>query len=232
MNNNYLVVSIKSWNKAIFDSKISKFEGQWFYISSLEQLTLKYLHKINPRYIFFMHWSYMVPVEITSAYTCICFHMTDLPFGRGGSPLQNLIIRGFKETKISAVLMNDKIDAGPIFCKNKLSLEGTAEEIFKKAALIEVDMILYIIKNHPKPVPQTGETVLFKRRTFADSIINMPQDIYSIYDMIRMLDAEGYPRAYILKDGFKYEFWRPHINENDQSIEAQVKITKISKGLE
>ena len=29
--------------------------------------------------------------------------MTDLPYGRGGSPLQNLIIRGFESTKISAI---------------------------------------------------------------------------------------------------------------------------------
>ena len=31
--------------------------------------------------------------EIHENYKCIIFHMTDLPFGRGGSPLQNLISR-------------------------------------------------------------------------------------------------------------------------------------------
>jgi len=32
--------------------------------------------------------------EIFENYEIILFHMTDLPYGRGGSPLQNLIVRG------------------------------------------------------------------------------------------------------------------------------------------
>ena len=43
--------------------------------------------------------------------------MTDLPYGRGGSPLQNLILKGKKTTKITAFKMIDKIDAGPIYLK-------------------------------------------------------------------------------------------------------------------
>ena len=46
-----------------------------------------------------------MPSEIIRNYECICFHETDLPFGRGGSPIQNLIVRGFKTTKISAIKM-------------------------------------------------------------------------------------------------------------------------------
>jgi len=43
--------------------------------------------------------------------------MTDLPFGRGGSPLQNLIERGIKKTKISAIKVDGGIDTGDIFFK-------------------------------------------------------------------------------------------------------------------
>ena len=41
--------------------------------------------------------------------------MTDLPFGRGGSPLQNLIVRGYKETMLSAIKCVGEVDAGPIY---------------------------------------------------------------------------------------------------------------------
>ena len=43
--------------------------------------------------------------------------MTDLPYGRGGSPLQNLIINGHKETMMSALRCVQELDAGPIYLK-------------------------------------------------------------------------------------------------------------------
>ena len=48
--------------------------------------------------------------------------MTDVPFGRGGSPLQNLISRGIYETKISAFRCVAEMDAGPVYPKRPFSL--------------------------------------------------------------------------------------------------------------
>ncbi len=36
-------------------------------------------------------------------FECVCFHMTDVPYGRGGSPLQNLIIREPQEYETDRV---------------------------------------------------------------------------------------------------------------------------------
>jgi hypothetical protein len=60
--------------------------------------------------------------------------MTDVPFGRGGSPLQNLIVRGRRETKLTALRMSREFDAGPVYMKEPLSLEGGAEEIYLGSA--------------------------------------------------------------------------------------------------
>ena len=67
--------------------------------------------------------------------------MTDLPFGRGGSPLQNLIKNRFSETVITAIECSKEIDAGDIYLKEKLSLNGSAEEIFLRANIIIKRMI-------------------------------------------------------------------------------------------
>ena len=48
-------------------------------------------------------------------YDCVIFHMTDLPYGRGGSPLQNLIIRGYKKTNVVSNKCVGEVDAGPIY---------------------------------------------------------------------------------------------------------------------
>jgi methionyl-tRNA formyltransferase len=105
------------------------------------------------RYIFFPFWSHKVPKEITDKYECVCFHMTDVPYGRGGSPLQNLILRGHTETVISALRMTDEMDAGPVYMKRPLSLEGSAQEIYERAAGIISGMMREIAETEPTPVP-------------------------------------------------------------------------------
>ena len=67
--------------------------------------------------------------------------MTDLPYSRGGSPLQNLILRGHQETQIIALRCVAELDAGPIYMKRPLSLEESAYEIFVRAADVVQEMI-------------------------------------------------------------------------------------------
>jgi methionyl-tRNA formyltransferase len=177
-----------------------------FVITSRERLTLDTLININPEYIFFPHWSWKIPKEIYDRFNCVIFHMTDLPFGRGGTPLQNLISRGIYETKITALRATAVIDGGPVYLKRPLSLYGTAEEIYTRCALEIKDMISFIEKNKPIPVEQTGTPVVFKRRTVEDS--KMPFEFGKVFDHIRMLDAEGYPKAFIRYGDYKIEFSR------------------------
>ena len=57
-----------------------------------EDLTPERLASLDPRYVFFLHWSWKIPAEIHTRFECVIFHMSDVPYGRGGSPLQNLIV--------------------------------------------------------------------------------------------------------------------------------------------
>jgi methionyl-tRNA formyltransferase len=191
------------------------------------ELTMDTLAKANPSYVFFLHWSHLIPTEIYESFTCIVFHMTDLPYGRGGSPLQNLITRGHSETMLSAIKVEAGIDAGPVYLKKKLSLAGTAEEIFLKAGKLMVDMINEIVTNKLQPVRQEGEVVLFKRRKPEDSNIRSIDRLETVYDFIRMLDAPGYPKAFIETEFLRFEFAKATLKSD--SVMADVKITLKSK---
>lgn len=193
-------------------------------ISSNAGLVANDLKKIDPRIIFFPHWSKNIPAEIYRDYECIIFHMTDLPYGRGGSPLQNLIVRGHKVTMISALRCVAELDAGPIYIKKPLSLSGSANEIFSRTDALIEDMIVEILKSNPEPMPQNGEPVVFKRRKPEEGDWSKAQNLSEVYDYIRMLDAEGYPPAHIHSGVFKLEF--NNANKNNNTITAEVKITK------
>ena len=194
---NYLVAAIKPWNQRAFTRRIPDFPGEWHLIDQPQDLSAERLASLKPRYVFFPHWSWSVPGEILEAAECVCFHMTDLPFGRGGSPLQNLIVRGHIDTVMTAFRMTDEMDAGPVYMKQPLTLEGTAQEIFERAADLSFNMMMEIIKDKPAPVPQTGEPVIFSRRTPDQNRVPVGATPETLYDHIRMLDAETYPPAFL-----------------------------------
>ena len=223
----YLVLSSKPWNKDIFEKKISKHPGEWYFISEPKNLTEKKIKEIKPRYIFFLHWSWKVPERIVYNYECVCFHMTDVPYGRGGTPLQNLIIRGHKKTKLTALKMTENFDAGPVYLKSSLSLDGRAEDIYFRASSLASDMILKIIKKNFKPKPQRGKVVIFKRRKPRESEIPRLENIKQFYNFIRMLDAQDYPKAFLKYKGFVLEFFCPKLTKNQ--IYSKVKIKKYLK---
>jgi len=90
---NIIIATTKSWN--IKNAQKFKKENESKYnttiITNKDELTFEKVKLINPEYILFPHWSWIIPKEIFENFTCVVFHMTDLPFGRGGSPLQNLL---------------------------------------------------------------------------------------------------------------------------------------------
>lgn len=197
-------------------------------ITKNADLTQDRLSKLNPKYVFFPHWSHKIPEEIFLNYECVIFHMTDVPFGRGGSPLQNLIARGIYETKISALKCVREMDAGPVYLKRNLSLYGDAEEIYIRAGKIIEEMILEIIQNNPVPKEQEGSVVEFKRRTPVQGNISPLGSLEQVFDYIRMLDAEGYPKAYLEIGGFRFVFSRASLK--DGHIKADVTIYEENDG--
>lgn len=187
-----------------------------------EELTVEVLDAFNPSYVIFPHWSWRIPDEIVDRYECVVFHMTDLPFGRGGSPLQNLVVRGIEQTQLSALRCERQIDAGPVYLKMPLSTLGTAEEVFLRAAKLMLPMIVRIIDEGVQPMPQIGEPTAFERRRPAQSDLSQAVTLEQIYDLIRMLDADGYPPAYLDVGPIRLSFSRASLRS--ESVVADVTI--------
>jgi methionyl-tRNA formyltransferase len=223
----YVVATIKSWNAAAFHRRTPPLPGVWHLIERREDLTAERLAAINPRYVFFPHWSWVVPLEVRQVAECVCFHMTDVPYGRGGSPLQNLIVRGHDKTKLSALRMVDELDAGPIYAQCTLDLSGRAQEIYERAADHVYDLIGTIVRNEPAPAPQDGSPTVFRRRHPEQSRIPESTKLSQLYDHIRMLDAETYPLGFVETGGYRMEFRRPELK--DDALHAQVVITRSDR---
>ena len=207
--NKYLVATIKSWNIRCFSRLKELFpDYDFMMVNKKEELTIELLETYKPKYIFFPHWSWIIPEEVYNNYNCVVFHMTDLPFGRGGSPLQNLLVRGIYNTKISAIKVCSGVDTGPIYFKESLDIsDGSADEIFTRVSdIVFTKMIPRFMGSELFPIEQEGEIVSFKRRKPEESEIPDGLSQRQIYDYIRMLDGEGYPAAFKRYDGGKMYF--------------------------
>jgi methionyl-tRNA formyltransferase len=222
-----IIATIKSWNIDNAEKLRRAVAGKHeiTIITKPEDFTLEVVNAIDPRYIFFPHWSWYIPASIFTKHACIGFHETDVPFGRGGSPIQNLIVRGFKETVISAIDIADDMDAGDVYMKHPgLSLDGTVAEILKRASNIIFETMIPDLLDHPRvPLPQTGEVTVFTRRK--DNEIPGDITLEQCYDRIRMLDGEGYPSAYILHGKHKIEFTRAQLDRYIDVLTVYFKIT-------
>lgn len=228
-----IIATIKSWNIERAKALQKQYERVHDIViyTTKEEFTADNVCDFRPDYIFLPHWSYIMPREITDNWECVVFHMTDLPYGRGGSPLQNLIVRGHKDTKISAIRMTEKLDGGPVYMKHALSLDGSAQEIFVRCSdIIFQEMIpMFLNEGMEKitPIPQEGEPVVFKRRKPEEGKITPDMKTAQIYDYIRMLDAEGYPRAFIEFGDYRLEFEQASLSDDEKELSARVVFRRV-----
>ncbi len=226
MRQSHMILASRPWYDGMAE-RLEESTGDVFYrIATPAELETTDLDAIQPRYVFVPHWSWILPESIWGRFETIIFHMSDLPFGRGGSPLQNLIVRGFAETQVTALRCVAELDAGPVYLKRPLSLLGTAEEIFLRAAVQVEGMIRAILRDSPVPSPQNGVPSVFKRRAPKDGNMAELATLAAAYDHIRMLDAEGYPPAFLEAGPFRLEFKRAALRHD--RIEADVSITLAS----
>jgi len=155
--------------------------------------------------ILFLGWSWIIPPKVTSKFLCLGVHPSDLPQYRGGSPIQNQIINGLTESKVTLMTLSEnKLDAGDIWLKNKLSLKGdNIDKIFNHIIESSVSLLNYFFSQFPniEPIKQDiSKGTYFKRRQPKDSCIFLDDfkkiSLVEFYNQVRCL-TYPYPNLYL-----------------------------------
>lgn len=221
-----VLVSNKKWHRQYVDELARRTNSEVVYIEEKADVCYEYLLTCNPDWVFFPHWSYRIPADVYENFRCVIFHMTDLPFGRGGSPLQNLIARGIYETRMSALKCSGELDAGDIYLKRNLSLWGSAEEIYLRAAELSKEMMIEIVREDLQPKAQEGEKVVFRRRTPEEGNLCQLNSLNKVFDYIRMLDADTYPQAFVDINHLHIEFSRAALRDGHILADAKIMLNE------
>ena len=88
------------------------------------------LNTFQPNHIFLIGWSWIINHELINKFSIFCFHPSDLPKYRGGSPIQHQILDNITKTKMTLFKINKYLDGGPIFKKKTLYLNTNMKNIF------------------------------------------------------------------------------------------------------
>jgi len=159
---------------------------------------------LNPDLIICAAYSLILPKEVLDVpkFGCLNIHPSLLPKYRGPSPIQYAILNGDKETGVTIIKMNEKIDAGPIVVNYKLQITNykfTTPQLSQKLSEIGADLLLKILPNwlsgkirpQPQDESQATYTKIIKKE---DGLINWQRSAQEIERQIRAFTP--WPGAY------------------------------------
>lgn len=192
-------VGYRAWALKIYSSLENEFDT--LVIRSKKEYNEETIRKYNPDYVLFYGWSWIIDKKLLEDYTCIMLHPSPLPRYRGGSPIQNQIINGEKDSAVSLFIMNQGIDTGDIIAQEYFSLEGQLSDILDRITQIGTRLTLNFLKDGFTRIKQDEtRATFFPRRKASENEITIEELLNKngeyLYNKIRMLQ-DPYPNSYI-----------------------------------
>jgi methionyl-tRNA formyltransferase len=193
------------------NSWIVPFAAQWVHILNTEGVTCNMLHEHNE----------VVEGDILCLLGCekkfnalhlnkfnLVVHESDLPLGRGMSPFTWQVVEGKKEIVVSLLEARDEIDAGVIYEKITVKLNG--DELVNEWRELQANATIQLIQKFISKYPnilgteQIGEATYYRKRNHNNSKLDIDKSIAEQFNLLRVVDNERYP-AWFEMNGIAYE---------------------------
>lgn len=152
-------------------------------------------------------------------YGCVNVHASLLPELRGGAPIHYAILQGKKETGITIMYMAEKLDAGDIISREKLTIQESDHvgTLHDKLSVIGARLLMDTL---PAIFSRTNDSIEQDelQATFAPNITREQERIdwsrtnVQVYNQIRGLHP--WPVAYTMFAGKRMKVWWGERDEN------------------
>jgi methionyl-tRNA formyltransferase len=137
-------------------------------------------------------------------------HASDLPKGKGWSPLTWRILEGDNEIPVVLFEAAEKVDDGPIYLREKIVFQGTEliDEMRLELGRTTISLCSRFLEQYPaiaaRGEEQRGESSYYPRRTPADSRLDPDRTLREQFPLMRVADNARYPCFFEL-DGCTFE---------------------------
>ena len=169
----------------------------------------KELKKLKPDLMIIAAFGEIIPEKILQIPRrgCLNVHPSLLPKYRGASPIQFAILNGEQETGVTIILVNEKMDRGPILAQTKIKLKENKiifPDLEKKLAELGAELLVKIIPdwigNNIKPESQREKEATYtKVLKKEDGKINWSKEAQDIERQVRAFNP--WPGAFCNCEG-------------------------------
>ncbi|KOP79102.1 methionyl-tRNA formyltransferase [Lysinibacillus sp. FJAT-14745] len=175
---------------------------------------LQQIIDLQPDLIVTAAFGQILPKELldTPPLGCINVHASLLPKYRGGAPIHQAIIDGEKETGVTIMYMEQKLDAGDIISQKAIPIEEDDHTggLFDKLSVVGSDLLKDTL---PSIINGTNSRIVQDEAqvTFASNIsreqerIDWTKDATTLYNQVRGLHP--WPVAYTTFEDDNFKIW-------------------------
>ncbi len=160
---------------------------------------------------FYLSCSRIVPKEVLARFAHnLVVHESDLPCGKGWSPLTWQVLAGADRIPITLFEAAEAVDAGPIYLQDVIALDGSelVDELRGKQAKATLDLCRRMVDSYPvvleRARAQSGDGSWYPRRRPADSAFDPTGPVAEQFDLLRVADPDRYPAFFDLR-GSRYK---------------------------
>ena len=137
-------------------------------------------------------------------------HESDLPKGRGWSPLTWQVLEGAETICVTLFEAVGKVDAGEIYLQESIQLRGDelVDDLRRKQTLATFSLCQSFVSDYPSILQrarkQLGEPSFYPRRGPPDGRLDLDQPLKAQINLLRVSDNNRYP-AWFEVGGTKYQ---------------------------
>jgi methionyl-tRNA formyltransferase len=161
-------------------------------------------------FCFCLSFSQLISSKIRQKFRhTLVVHESDLPAGKGWSPLTWQILEGKNQVSTTLFEAADQVDSGAIYAQRRIVFEGheLVNELRQGQASATQDLCRWFVDNYPESISaardQQGEESFYARRRPEDSELDPNKTIAEQFNLLRVVDNDRYP-AFFELNGNRY----------------------------
>lgn len=162
-------------------------------------------------FCFYLSFNKIVPKTTRQLFkNNLVVHESDLPKGKGWSPLTWQIIEGKHSIPVALIEAEDKVDSGVIYAREWIELKGNEliDEVRQAQAKTTTNLCQMFVSQYPNICSnakiQKGAESFYARREPKDSRLNTSSSLADQFNLLRTVDNYRYP-AFFEHLGCEYE---------------------------
>jgi len=156
---------------------------------------------------FILSWESLIRGEFRAKFDhSIVVHASELPQGRGWSPLTWQVLEGKMEIPLTLFEAVDEVDAGLVYLRSTIRTSGLElldqlrDLLGNEIVRMCLEFMLMAEKHQVLGEQQEGTPTFYRRRSPSDSELNPDMTIRDQFNLLRVVDNDRYPAFFKIGD--------------------------------